>query len=76
MNHGQTRTYKTHHGPNLGEATTFPLIIYFMLGHKISTQMSFYPWESQNSQNWTIETLEAHKFVCKPSMEMKFKAKL
>jgi hypothetical protein len=28
--HGQTRTHKTHHGPNLGEATTFPLIVYYV----------------------------------------------
>jgi hypothetical protein len=24
MSHGHTRTHKTHHGPDLGEATTFP----------------------------------------------------
>jgi hypothetical protein len=24
MSHGHTWTCKTHHGPNLGEATTFP----------------------------------------------------
>jgi hypothetical protein len=34
-------THKIHHGSDLGEATTFPLIIYFMLGHGTSTQMSF-----------------------------------
>jgi hypothetical protein len=38
--HGQTRTHKTHHGPNLGEATTFPLIIFFVHGHGAHTQMS------------------------------------
>ncbi len=27
--HRQTRTHKTHHSPNLGGATTFPLIVYF-----------------------------------------------
>jgi hypothetical protein len=31
--HGQTRIHKTHHGPDLGEATTFPLILYFVLIH-------------------------------------------
>ncbi len=54
-NQEQTWTHKTHHNPNLGEATTFPLIVFFMLGHAC-TQMSFCPgtpkWESQNSQNW------------------------
>jgi hypothetical protein len=34
MSHGQTQTHKTHHGPNLGETTTFPLIVYFMVGHE------------------------------------------
>jgi len=42
MSHGQTRTHKTHHGPNLGEATTF-LIIFFMFGHGAYIQMSFCP---------------------------------
>jgi hypothetical protein len=28
----------------LGEATTFPLIVYFVLGHGTNTQMSFCPW--------------------------------
>ncbi len=48
--HGQTWTHKNHHGSNLGEATTFPLIVYFVPGHKTSIQMSFCPgipkWES------------------------------
>jgi hypothetical protein len=56
MSHGQIRTHKTHHGSDLGEATTFPLIVYSMLGHGTSTQMSFCPgtlkWESRNSQSW------------------------
>jgi hypothetical protein len=32
-NHGQKKTHKIHHDPNLGEATTFPLIVLFVLGH-------------------------------------------
>jgi hypothetical protein len=43
MNPGQTQTHKTHHGSNLGEATTFPLILYFVPIHEINTQMSFCP---------------------------------
>jgi len=53
--HGETRTHKTHHDLDLGEATTFPLIVYFVLGHGTNTQISFCPgtpkWESRNSQN-------------------------
>jgi hypothetical protein len=56
MNHGQTRTYKIHHGLDLGEATTFPLIVYFVPLHEAHIQMAFYPkipkWESRNCQSW------------------------
>jgi hypothetical protein len=56
MSHKQTRTHKTHHGPNLGEATTFPLIIYSVFGYGANTQMAFCPrtpkWKSRNSRNW------------------------
>jgi hypothetical protein len=52
----QTWTHKTHHDLDLGEATTFPLIIYFVPGHGTSTQMSFCletpKWKSWNSHNW------------------------
>jgi len=41
MNYRQTQTHKIHHGPDLGETTTFPLIVFFVLGHKACTQMSF-----------------------------------
>jgi len=41
MSHKHTRTHKIQHGPNLGEATTFPLIVLFVPGHRGCTQMSF-----------------------------------
>jgi hypothetical protein len=41
-NREQTWTHKTHHGPDLGEATTFPLIVLSVLGHGAYTQMSLY----------------------------------
>jgi hypothetical protein len=37
--HMQIRTHKTHHGPDLGEATTFPLIIYYVPLHEAHIQM-------------------------------------
>jgi hypothetical protein len=40
---GQTHTHKTHHSPDLGETTTFPLILFFVFGHRACTQMSFCP---------------------------------
>jgi len=54
--HGQTQTHKTHHGLDLGEATTFPLIVYFVPLHKAHIQMAFCSgtpkWESRNCQSW------------------------
>jgi hypothetical protein len=41
MSHKQIRTHKTHHGLNLGEAITFPLIVFFVPDHEANTQMSF-----------------------------------
>jgi hypothetical protein len=41
--HGQTQIHKTHHGLDLGEAISFPIIVFSMLGHETSTQMSFCP---------------------------------
>ncbi len=36
-----TRTHKTHHSPDLGEAITFPLIVYFVPLHGACIQMAF-----------------------------------
>jgi hypothetical protein len=41
MSHRQPRTHKTHHGPNLVESTTFPLIVYFVPLHEAHIQMAF-----------------------------------
>jgi hypothetical protein len=42
--HRQTRTHKTHHGPDLGEAITFPL---FMPSNRAYTQNVILSWDSQ-----------------------------
>jgi hypothetical protein len=65
-----TDFHKTHHSLDLGEATTFPLIVYSMPGHGTSTQMSFF------SKIGTLTTLEAHNFVCRPPIEVTFEVKL
>jgi hypothetical protein len=63
MSHGQTRIHKTHHGPDLGETTTFPLIVYSMPLHEAHIQMTFCPgipkWESRNSQSWDFRNFGA-----------------
>ncbi len=50
--HGQIRADKIHHGLDLGEATTFPLIVYYVPLHEAHIQMAFCPCESRNSQSW------------------------
>ncbi len=40
-NHEQIQTHKIHHGLDLGEAITFPLIVYSMPLHEAHIQMAF-----------------------------------
>jgi hypothetical protein len=72
--HGQTRTHKTHHSLDLGESTTFPLIVYFVPLLEAHIQMAFClrtpKWESRNSL-WG-----PHNFACRAPIEMRFKKKL
>jgi len=77
MNHGQTQTHKAHHSLELREATTFPLIVYFVPDYGTSTQMSFCPetpkWESRNSHNYNSRDFGAHNFVCRPQLKWSLK---
>ncbi len=61
MSHVRPHIHKTHHGPNLGEATTFPLIVYSVTLHEAHIQMTFCPgtpkWESRNCQSWNSSRL-------------------
>jgi hypothetical protein len=79
-NHGQTRTHKTHHGSNLGEATTFPLIVYFALLHKTHIQMTFFVPRLPNGslkipKVGILATLQGYNFVCRPPIGMRLQAK-
>jgi len=73
MNHGQPRTHKTHHGLDLGEVTTFPLIVYYVPLHEAHIQMTFCP---KIPKVGTPVTLEPHNFVCKPLIKLSSIAKL
>ncbi len=42
-----TRTHKTHHGPNLGEAITSPLIVYSGPLHEAHVEMAFLSRDSR-----------------------------
>jgi hypothetical protein len=57
----------------LGEATTFPFIVYFVPLHEAHIHMAFCP---RIPKVEILAVLEPHNFVCKPPIEMKFKAKL
>ncbi len=43
MNHMHTQTHKIHHGLDMGEATTFPLIVFYVIRYGGYIQMSFCP---------------------------------
>jgi len=59
-----TWTHKTHHGPNSGEATIFPHIVFSAMLCGGYIQMALFPGtpklESRNCPGWSLETLEAH----------------
>jgi hypothetical protein len=78
--HGHTWTHKTHHGPDLGEATTFPLIVFYVIAHGVTPKCHFSRDFQVKSleifEIWTSIILDAHNFFCKPSIEMMFEAKL
>ncbi len=73
----KTRIHKTHHGPDLGEATTFPLIVFSMPNHGTSTKCHFVsglPNENPEIPKIeTLATLEAHNFVCRLPIKMRSK---
>jgi len=59
-----TLTHKTHHGPNSGEATTFPHIVFSATLRGDYIQMALFPGtsklESRNCPGWSLETSKAH----------------
>jgi hypothetical protein len=42
-NHGLTRTHMTHHGPDLGDATTILPIVYSAFAHGSGIRMALFP---------------------------------
>ncbi len=51
-NHGLTRTHMTHHGPDSGEATTFPLIVFSAALRRgyIQMNLQFITWNNYLKQ--------------------------
>jgi hypothetical protein len=62
--HGQPWTHLTHHGLNLGEATTFPHIVFSTSRGGGYIQMAHFlgipKLESRNYPGWSPGTLGAH----------------
>ncbi len=80
-----TRTHKTHHGLDLGETTTFPLIVYSAPLYEPHIQMTFLSRDSrvgvpsgspEIALNGTPVTLEPHNFASRLWIEVQSKAKL
>jgi len=78
--HEHTQIHKTHHGSNLGEAITFPLIyfLWLIMGLHPNVILSC---DSQvgSPEIFKIETfniLKGHNFLCRPPIEVRSKAKL
>ncbi len=57
-------THLTHHGPDSGEATTFPLIVFSAALRRGYIQMAIFlgtpKLESRNCPGWSLRTLGAH----------------
>ncbi len=82
--HGQLKIHKIHHGLNLGEAITFPLIVFSAYSLQLSIGATS-KWHfalglpSGNPKipiTGTSTTLGAHNFACRPLIVMRSKAKL
>jgi hypothetical protein len=73
MSHEHTWTRKIHHGLNLGEATTFLLIVFYVPSHRAYIQMPFCPESPEIPKIETSTTLEAHNIFCRSSIEVRSK---
>ncbi len=75
-----TLTHKTHHGPDSGEATTFPHIVFSTArsgGYIQMAQILETPkMESRNCPSWTSRTLDAHNSQLQSLIVTRFKPKL
>jgi hypothetical protein len=80
-----TRIHKIHHNPNLGEANTFPFIIFFVINHEAASEGHFVLgllsldssiWNPKPLNIGTLGILEGHNFLCRPLIKVRFKAKL
>jgi hypothetical protein len=75
ISHEQTQIHKTHHDPDLKEATTFPLLYSLCLAigptPKCHFVLGFPSGGPEISKIGIPTTLEAHNFVCRPLIEVR-----
>jgi hypothetical protein len=71
MNHGHKQIHKIHHDLDLGEATTFPLIVFSMISHNDNIHNDIL----SILKIGILGTLEGHNFFCKLSIRMRSQAK-
>jgi hypothetical protein len=72
----QPPTHKIHHGPDLGKATTFRIIIYSAFRHGGHILLDFCPGSLEIFTVGTPATLGVHNFAWKLVIAMRSKAKL
>jgi hypothetical protein len=67
MNHGQPRIHKIHHGKDLGEANTFPIIVYFAPLHETTSKwhfvLGFISGSLEIFTSRTLVTFGAHNYA-------------
>jgi len=73
--------HKSHHNLDLGEAITFPLIVFFMINHGGYIQMSFCLGTPNFGvlkfpKLWLLQLWRPITFFCKPPIEVRCKEKL
>ncbi len=80
MNHGHIQIHKTHHDLDLGKPPPFLLYYSLCLAMGVAPKCHFVSRLLAGSLEIlkieTPVTLEAHNFLCKPLIEVRFKAKL
>jgi hypothetical protein len=75
----QTQTHKIHHGLDLGKPPPSPLYYTLYVATRPTPKCHFVselPSESLEILKFGIPTtLEAHNFICKPLIEVRYEAK-
>jgi hypothetical protein len=62
INHGRLWTHKTHHGSDLGEATTFPYIVFSAPLHGTYIRIALYPGTPKEEIR-NCPGLDSHNFA-------------